>query len=122
MNGIPVEQLSPALLRREVLAMRDSKLPDPAKTGSAGSFFKNPVISGSEYNNLRSALNLDIPGHVLSSGDVKLSAAWLIDHAGCKPLTCGGAALWPTQPLVLVNATGNATGADVTLFLELALI
>ena len=113
-NGIPVEQLSPALLRREVLAMRDSKLPDPATTGSAGSFFKNPVISGSEYNNLRSALNLDIPGHVLSSGDVKLSAAWLIDHAGCKPLTCGGAALWPTQPLVLVNATGNATGADVT--------
>ena len=42
-----------------------------------------------------------------------LSAAWLIDKAGCKPLTRGGAALWPAQPLVIVNATGRATGADV---------
>lgn len=113
-NDIPMEQLTPSLLRREVLALRDSKLPDPAETGSAGSFFKNPVISGAEYDSLRSRLNIDLPGHVLNSGDVKLSAAWLIDHAGCKQLTCGGAALWPSQPLVLVNATGKATGADVT--------
>lgn len=113
-DSVPVQQLTPALLRREVLALRDSKLPDPARTGSAGSFFKNPVISGDEYNSLRSRLNIDLPGHVLNSGDVKLSAAWLIDHAGCKQLTCGGAALWPSQPLVLINATGHATGADVT--------
>ncbi len=49
----------------------------------------------------------------MPDGCVKLSAAWLIDKAGCKPFSKGGAALWPSQPLVLVNRTTEATGADV---------
>ncbi|MFG6397493.1 MAG: UDP-N-acetylmuramate dehydrogenase, partial [Muribaculaceae bacterium] len=45
--------------------------------------------------------------------DVKLSAAWLIDNAGCKGFTQGGASLWPSQPLVIINTCGQATGEDV---------
>lgn len=63
---------------------------------------------------MQSESNIPVPGHELASGEVKLSAAWLIDHAGCKSFTSGGAAVWQSQPLVIVNATGNATGADVT--------
>ncbi len=111
---------SPTIIRETVIKLRESKLPNPDKTGSAGSFFKNPVINSCDYNRLQSlwATMTDnnsslVPGHELPNNQIKLSAAWLIDNAGCKPLTVGGAALWQTQPLVLVNATGNATGEDV---------
>lgn len=113
--------LTPALLREAVISLRDSKLPNPAVTGSAGSFFKNPVVSASMHRDICLRLNIDIPGHVTPSGEVKLSAAWLIDHAGCKPLAYGGAALWQQQPLVIVNASGNATGHDI-LELEKAVV
>ena len=105
--------LTPMQLREAVVGLRDSKLPSPEKTGSAGSFFKNPVVTKKFHDDMCRRLNIDVPGHVTPTGEVKLSAAWLIDHAGCKPLTCGGAALWQSQPLVLVNATGNATGHEV---------
>lgn len=107
------QRLTPEMLRHEVISLRDAKLPSPVQTGSAGSFFKNPVISSDEFERMQAQSDAPIPGHRLDSGDVKLSAAWLIDKAGCKPLTRGGAALWPAQPLVIVNATGRATGADV---------
>ena len=107
------EPQTPEVLRQEVIALRDAKLPSPAQTGSAGSFFKNPVVSSEEFERMQAQSDTPMPGHRLDSGYVKLSAAWLIDKAGCKPLTRGGAALWPAQPLVIVNATGRATGADV---------
>lgn len=115
-NQTEAAGLSPETVRETVIALRDKKLPSPSVTGSAGSFFKNPVVTAEEYEALSrrlSATEAEIPGHKQPDGSVKLSAAWLIDHAGCKPLTCGGAALWQKQPLVLVNADGNATGADV---------
>lgn len=112
-GDIPAEQLTPTLLRDAVKALRDGKLPDPATTGSAGSFFKNPVVSADLYAEMQKKLNQDIPSHVTPTGEVKLVAAWLIDKAGCKPMRCGGAALWPSQPLVIVNATGHASGHDV---------
>lgn len=120
--------LTPMDVRRAIIALRNQKLPDPAKVGSAGSFFKNPVVSASEYEricaryrenmvaedgNAQADADQLVPGHVNASGEVKLSAAWLIDHAGCKSFSVGGAALWPSQPLVIVNADGHATGADV---------
>ena len=105
--------LTPAMLRQAVIGLRDSKLPDPKKTGSAGSFFKNPVVAECEYQRIQELSNKPVPGHVLPDGTVKLSAAWLIDNAGCKSLSHGGAALWQSQPLVIVNATGHATGSDV---------
>lgn len=111
--------MTPATVSGAVISLRDSKLPDPAKTGSAGSFFKNPVVTPDEMRRIgqeweakgKSASR--IPAHPLPDGDIKLSAAWLIDNAGCKPLSQGGAALWQSQPLVLVNMTGEAKGEDV---------
>ena len=111
--NIPPNQLTPAMLREAVISLRDSKLPDPHKTGSAGSFFKNPIVSSDRHAAREKALNKEIPGHVTSTGEIKLSAAWLIDQCGCKSFHAGDAAVWQTQPLVIVNATGKATGKEI---------
>lgn len=111
--GIPTEAITPVMLRDTVIALRQSKLPDPAQTGSAGSFFKNPVVGKEIFDDIAARAGGCVPGHPAESGKIKLSAAWLIDNAGCKGLTRGGAAVWERQPLVIVNATGNATGHDV---------
>ena len=105
--------LTPMMLRDAVLNLRDGKLPSPTLTGSAGSFFKNPVVSAEFHSEMQNRMNRNIPGHVLHSGEVKLSAAWLIDNAGCKSFKCGAAGVWQSQPLVLVNTDGTATGHDV---------
>ena len=107
------EELTPSMLREEVLRLRNGKLPDPSSTGSAGSFFKNPVVSAEFHREMQQRLGIEIPGHPASDSEIKLSAAWLIDKAGCKSFTCGGASLWPSQPLVIVNTCGKATGTDV---------
>ena len=101
------------MLRDAVLNLRDGKLPSPTLTGSAGSFFKNPVVSAEFHSEMQKRMNRNIPGHDLHSGEVKLSAAWLIDNAGCKSFKCGAAGVWQSQPLVLVNTDGTATGHDV---------
>lgn len=120
--------INPMSVREAVINLRDSKLPDPAMTGSAGSFFKNPVVSPKELRQIQSLWEKNpasktnpLNFHTLPDGSAKLSAAWLIDKAGCKGMTSGGAALWDRQPLVLVNLSGHATGTDV-LNLELKVI
>lgn len=105
-------RLTPGQIRTAVLTVRDRKLPRPSQAGSAGSFFKNPVVSADEYRAIVERSGMEPSAHRQPDGSMKLSAAWLIDNAGCKPLTAGGAALWPSQPLVLIN-TGRAAGADV---------
>lgn len=106
--------VSPEQVREAVTAIRDSKLPDPAIVPSAGSFFKNPVVTQADLDYIIKVEGNDRFPHY-PSGDAmwKLSAAWLIDHAGCKGLSVGGASVWPLQPLVLVNAGRTATAADV---------
>lgn len=103
---------SVADVRREIIAIRDAKLPDPAKVGSAGSFFKNPVVAPEVAH--RIAVDYpDMPRYDAAEGKVKLSGAWLIDKAGLKGRAVGGASVWPTQPLVIVNSDGSATADDV---------
>ena len=100
-------------LADEVIRLRDSKLPDPAQAGSAGSFFKNPEPSAYFFQEEIKPRGYDIPDHPSKKdGRVKLHAAWLIDHAGLKGARMGGAEVWPRQPLVIAN-TGGATGKDV---------
>jgi len=94
-----------------VVAIRQRKLPDPAVIGNAGSFFKNPVVSGAHC----AALLAQFPGlvhHAQADGTEKLAAGWLIDQCGWKGRTLGAAGVYPKQALVLVNQ-GGATGADV---------
>ncbi len=96
-----------------MIRLRDSKLPDPAIIGSAGSFFKNPEVNSYFFQEEIKPRGMEIPTYPASvEGKVKLSGAWLIDHAGLKGTRIGGAEVWPTQPLVIAN-TGSATGMEV---------
>ena len=102
---------TPQEVREAVVHIRRQKLPDPEEVGSAGSFFKNPVVSRVEFE--RISPDGSAPHYDLPDGSVKVPAAWLIDQCGFKGATEGGAAVWERQPLVLVNATGEATPQDV---------
>jgi len=94
-----------------VISIRSSKLPDPKKIGNSGSFFKNPVISKTQYNTLKENFP-DIPSYEISNDLVKVPAGWLIEHAGFKGKTFGNYGVHKNQALVLVNY-GNAKGEDI---------
>lgn len=99
-----------AEVREAVIDIRRQKLPEPAELGSAGSFFKNPVVDEAVYQRLQA----DYPtltGYPTEHG-VKLSAAWLIDHAGLKGYRHQQAAVYDRQPLVIVNL-GGATAEQI---------
>ncbi|MDE6369071.1 MAG: UDP-N-acetylmuramate dehydrogenase [Muribaculaceae bacterium] len=105
-------------IRCAVIALRRTKLPDVGEVGSAGSFFKNPVVSEDEYRRVvayvaREGIDVStMPTYEVNDGK-KLSAAWLIDKAGWKGVRMGHAGVWFLQPLVLVNADGKASGKDI---------
>ena len=98
-------------VREAIIHIRRQKLPDPDEIGSAGSFFKNPVVSREDFARISpdgSAPHFDLP-----DGTVKVPAAWMIDQCGFKGAVQGGAAVWQKQPLVLVNQSGEASPEDV---------
>ncbi|MCD8207730.1 MAG: FAD-binding protein, partial [Bacteroidales bacterium] len=109
---------TPKLIREAVLRARREKLPDPKEVGSAGSFFKNPVVPRSVYEKAANIAKFEFGGECsmpffdVGSGFVKIPAAWLIEHCGWKGCGIGNAAVWKGQPLVLVNATGQASAAE----------
>lgn len=117
----PQQPVTPVLVRDTVRIMRDAKLPDPKKIGSAGSFFKNPVVSSGKFAQVEAVLAADgrdiaanpVPHYPQQDGTVKIPAAFLIESCGLKGAASGGAAVWKRQPLVLVNASGQATAQDV---------
>jgi len=104
------------LVREKIIAIRNRKLPDTEKIGSAGSFFKNPVIRKEEFEKLLQ----NYPQLIHFEEDncnVKLAAAQLIELSGWKGFRDGDAGVYPLQPLVLVNY-GNATGQEIVRLAE----
>jgi UDP-N-acetylmuramate dehydrogenase len=94
-----------------ICAIRRRKLPDPARVGNAGSFFKNPVVELAQAQALAARFP-GLPVHAAGAGRAKLSAAWLIEHAGLKGHRDGDAGVSAQHALVLVNH-GNATGGAI---------
>lgn len=142
LEGRNLQALTPMDVRNAIIGIRNAKLPDPAQIGSAGSFFKNPVISREHFERIVAAecppsapgkgpvpcpekggpdtgiarpqnAHADIPHYDLPDGTVKVPAAWLIDQCGFRGKVLGGAQVYEKQPLVIVNASGSASPEDV---------
>lgn len=94
-----------------VIAIRQSKLPDPKEIGNSGSFFKNPVISNTEFNLLQQKYP-NIPHYIISSEAIKIPAGWLVEQCGFKGQRFGDAGVHKNQALVLVNYN-NASGKEI---------
>ena len=126
------ESLTPALIRKVIIKIRKEKLPEPSVMGSAGSFFKNPVITAEHYARIEAAAKAEygadykVPHYVVEGsirhceeqGDVaiplvKVPAAWLIEQCGWKGKRSGNAAVYDKQPLVIVNYTGEAYPEEI---------
>ena len=109
-----IDASTPQKVREAVIAIRRTKLPDPEEIGSAGSFFKNPVVSAQDFARIIDAAGgATVPHYLLPDGFVKVPAAWMIDQCGFKGEREGGAQVYEKQPLVIVNASGSASPADV---------
>ena len=101
---------SPMDVRNTVIRIRKQKLPEVGELGSAGSFFKNPIVPREVYETI--ATDYERVPHFEQDGGIKIPAAWLIEQCGWKGKMLGGAQCYPKQPLVLVNAN-NATPDDI---------
>lgn len=110
-RGLSEDVLSAADLRRVIIDVRREKLPEPSETGSAGSFFVNPVVNREHFERLLAAYP-EMPHYLLPDGSVKIPAGWLIQQAGWRGRQLGRAGVWPKQALVLTNL-GGATGKDI---------
>jgi UDP-N-acetylmuramate dehydrogenase len=118
LEQLPDQEITLQMVREAVLQIRASKLPDPKVIGNAGSFFKNPVVSQSQLE----ALKTSFPGIVsfeappadcrLPTAGFKLAAGWLIEQCGWKGYRGGDAGVHKDQALVLVNY-GNASGLEI---------
>ena len=119
-SGSEVEKsLTPALVHKVIIRIRKEKLPEPSVMGSAGSFFKNPVITAEHFARIESAAKAElgadykVPHYDLPDGTVKVPAAWMIEQCGWKGRRSGGAAVYEKQPLVIVNYTGEAYPEEI---------
>ncbi|CAL1516901.1 UDP-N-acetylmuramate dehydrogenase [Chitinophaga sp. MM2321] len=106
-----VKDLSIQAISQAVINIRSSKLPDPAKIGNAGSFFKNPAVDAAKYATLKTAFP-NISAYPLDNGEYKLAAGWLIEQCGWKGYRQGDAGVHALQALVLVNYA-HATGSEI---------
>jgi len=111
LSQMGVQEITAKNISLAVMNIRRSKLPDPAKVGNAGSFFKNPSVPVAKYDELKNKFP-SIVGYENSNGTMKLAAGWLIEQCGWKGFRKGDAGCHAQQALVLVNY-GNANGKDI---------
>ena len=97
---------TPNTIREAVIAIRARKLPDPRVMANTGSFFKNPIISQEEFAPLH-AEHPDIPHWPAKNERIKLSAGWLIQHAGLSGYHNHGMKIYEHNALVFVNESAK---------------
>ncbi len=95
-------QLTAKQVAAAVIAIRQSKLPDPQHIPNAGSFFKNPIVTAQRYTELQHSFP-DVVAYPLDSGDYKVAAGWLLDKAGWRGKMINGLGMHAQQALVLTN-------------------
>lgn len=98
-------------MRNVVIEIRKAKLPDPEIEGNAGSFFTNPIVDNSKYEQLVGEFGT-VPHYQVGQDKVKIPAGWMIEQCGWKGKTLGKAGVHSKQALVLVNK-GGANGQDI---------
>lgn len=109
---------SPKGIRNAVIAIRESKLPDPKKIGNAGSFFKNPILPREQVERLKAEYpSMPIYEVAGESDKLKIATGWMIDSLGWKGRNLGRAGVHTNQALVLINL-GGATGEEVMALAE----
>jgi UDP-N-acetylmuramate dehydrogenase len=106
-----IDQLSIKAISDAVISIRQSKLPNPAEIGNAGSFFKNPEIPKAQFDLLKEQFPT-IPSYPVNEQTVKVPAGWLIEQAGWKGQRFGDIGVHAKQALVLVNF-GGGNGNDI---------
>lgn len=110
-----VGMLTPQKIRNAVIEIRKNKLPDIKDIGTAGSYFKNPIVNKQKANEMKNTWP-DLPVYPYSEDEVKLSLAWIIDKVcGFKGITKGYVGTYKNQALVIVN-NGNASAKQVVDF------
>jgi UDP-N-acetylmuramate dehydrogenase len=111
LEKLSLEEYSIKDVSKIISKIRLSKLPDPAKIGNAGSFFKNPEIPSKQFELLKISFP-DIVGYRLNDEKIKVAAGWLIEKCGWKGKRRGNTGVHEKQALVIVNY-GNATGKEI---------
>jgi len=111
LHKMNVDELSIQAISKAVINIRRSKLPDPAKIGNAGSFFKNPVVSMEKYEEIRKNYP-NLAAYKVDDNSMKLAAGWLIETCGWKGKSYGNYGVHAKQALVLVNY-GDAKGEEI---------
>ncbi len=106
-----LSSISLANIRKTIISTRQAKLPDPEKTGNAGSFFKNPYVTEKVLHEIQAGFP-ELPVFRDPSGRVKIPAGWLIEQCGWKGKRIGDAGVHDKQALVIVNH-GNAGGREL---------
>ena len=111
-----VDQPTPSDIARAVIEIRRSKLPDWRQLGNAGSFFKNPIVALTQFDEIRQRMpDVKIPAYPAGEEKVKLAAGWLIDQCGWKGKRQGAVGCYEKQSLVIVNH-GGASSKDILAF------
>lgn len=106
-NNIDTSRVTPAEVRKAVIAIRTEKLPDPSVVANTGSFFKNPIVTRDTFDKIQSS-HENMPHFIMPDGRVKLMAGWLIERSGLKGYSAHGFRTYENNALVVINDHSSA--------------